>query len=123
MLADRKPGETVTVLLFKRDGDVNKALPATVQSVGRKWMHVQLGDDTDRVLAVEIATGLVHDEGSWKNHPRVFPDSDAATEYLARRTVESEVFRMLGYGWRLRLSALTYNELGTMRELLHKVKP
>lgn len=123
MLADRKPGETVTVLLFKRDGDVNKALPATVQSVGRKWMHVQLGEDGGRVLTVEIATGIVHDEGSWKNHPRAFPNSDAATEYLARRTVEAEVLGMLRDGWRLRLSALTYSELGTMRELLNKVKP
>jgi hypothetical protein len=123
MLADRKPGETVTVLLFKRDGDLNKALTATVQSVGRKWMHVQLGDDGGRVLTVEIATGVVHDEGAWKTHPRVFPDGDAATEYLARRAAEAEVLSMLRDGWRLRLSALTHSELGTMRELLRKVKP
>lgn len=119
-LRDLKHGDNAVLVLFQSKGAIVKQLSVGVRSVGRRWIHV--GDAMGKVWTVEIESGQVLDEGSWKNHPRLFTDAEAANEYLTRREIEVEASNLLREGWRLQLSKLGRHELVQLRTLLRMMR-
>ena len=125
-LRDCKKGDVVAVLLFERNGDVKRAIPSTVEKVGRRWMHVKLGVDGNwwgHVYEFDMNTGSAPQIGGFRTHPRVFASNDDALDFMARMGVETEVRRLINESWRLRLDELTIREMEQLREMLRKCAP